>query len=141
MSAARAGAAALAACVALAVGGCGQDEGQADAARQATRTYFAALAAGDAARACSLLARDVRRQFVARVAAITSAPDCPAALGTLLKGRGGSLVKRVARAARVGDAKVDGDTATVKLSSNAQQVDVRLRREDGAWRVDQPPTG
>jgi hypothetical protein len=45
----------------------------------------------------------------------------------------------VARAARIGQAKVDGDTATVKLSSNAQEVDVRMRKQHGAWRVDQPP--
>jgi len=138
---ARAAGAALALCAALAAGACGQDEGEADAARAAARQYFAAIAAGQAGRACRLLTDEVRRRFVARVAAITSAPGCERALETQLAGRGGNLVRRVARAARVGDVKVDGDTATAKLSSNAQEVDVRLRRQDGAWRVDQPPDG
>jgi ketosteroid isomerase-like protein len=137
---ARTGATALCAALAVAAGACGQDEGEASAVRAAAREYFAALAQGDARRACELLTDDVRKQFVARVAAITSAPDCESALQTLLKGRGGNLVKRVARVARIGDVKVDGDTATAKLSSNAQEVDVRLRRQDGAWRVDEPPT-
>jgi hypothetical protein len=137
---ARAAAAALGAALALAAGGCGQDQGESDAVRAAARSYFAALASGNGAQACRMLTDDVRKQFVAGVAAITSASNCEQALQTVLKGTSGHLVRRVARAARIGQAKVDGDTATVKLSSNAQEVDVRMRKQGGAWRVDQAPS-
>ncbi|HET8647533.1 MAG TPA: hypothetical protein VFO85_18695, partial [Vicinamibacteria bacterium] len=123
MSRARAVALAAAAALALAAG-CGDDEGESSAARGAAEGYFSALATGDAARACGLLSDDVRKQFVARVAAITSAPNCERALEALLKGRGGELVRRVARSAKVQDVNLDGDTATVKISSAGQQADV-----------------
>jgi fructose/tagatose bisphosphate aldolase len=140
VSAARARAAVTLAALALTVGGCGQDQGESDAVRSAARSYFAALASGNGGQACRMLTDEVRKQFVAGVAAITSASNCEQALRTVLKGSSGHLVRRVARAARIGQAKVDGDTATVKLSSNAQEVDVRMRKQHGAWRVDQPPS-
>jgi hypothetical protein len=140
VSAARARAAVVLAGLALGVGACGQDQGESDAVRAAARSYFAALGSGNGAQACRMLTDEVRRQFVAGVAAITSASNCEQALQTVLKGSSGHLVRRVAQAARIGQAKVDGDTATVKLSSNAQEVDVRMRKQHGAWRVDQPPS-
>jgi hypothetical protein len=140
--AARARAVAAALCVALSLGlgACGQDQGESDAVRAAARSYFTALASGNGVQACRMLTDEVRKQFVAGVAAITSASSCEQALQTVLKGTSGHLVRRVARAARIGQAKIDGDTATVKLSSNAQEVDVRMRKQRGAWRVDQAPS-
>jgi hypothetical protein len=140
VSVARARAAAGLVALSLALGACGQDQGESDAVRAAARSYFVALAAGNGAQACRMLTDEVRKQFVAGVAAITSASDCEQALQTVLTGSGGHLVRRVAKAARIGQANVDGDTATVKLSSNAQEVDVRMRKQRGAWRVDQPPS-
>lgn len=137
----RVAALAVAAALPFAAGcGGGGDGGGKAGARKAVQTYFAALAAKDAAGACKAFS-DPSREKLAEFGHehLKTAKSCPAVLDLLLKSpAGGSLGKlRHAKVTSV-DLK-SAKQAEVRVKGLDRPVDLTL--VDGAWRIASEPSG
>jgi hypothetical protein len=110
----------------LALSACGESS-DADSAREAVKDYAAAVADGDERRACAMLARAARQQFE------RSKSSCEAAY----RGFGRALNKRQREELREiePEVTVNGDRATTRIDAAPFEGKLRLRKENGEWKV------
>src|SRR5919202_2767909 len=99
---------------AVAVPGCGG--GPEDDVRSAVKSYLNAFVDGDGAKACALMTSDTRRQFVARTKPLTKTSDCGLAIEAIRTQAGAEVTAALAKL-KFTNVKVDGDRATVTLTS------------------------
>ena len=116
--------------------------GQADEAAKsdiaaAVKDFYAAKAAGDAARACALLAGVTREALVETMArsSAVKGKDCAAIVGRLLTGQEPGYRERI-KGVEVTGARVSGDRglALIDIEAIPEEV-IPVRRESGSWRV------
>lgn len=62
--------------------------------------------------------------------------DALESMGSLAKGMGGNDEKMKNAKVEVGKATIDGDKASLVLSTDGEKHDVNLVKEDGAWKVE-----
>ena len=127
---------ALGACGAT-LAGCGGGGGE-DDVEATLNSYVDAFVDGDGAKACSLMSAQTRTQFTNRVKLITKTSDCGKSIETIRK-QAGPTVLAALKKTEVSDVKVDGDTASAKLTSGANTSRAQLRKEGGEWRVTAVP--
>jgi Tfp pilus assembly protein PilW len=134
-------AAALAAAALLATGcgggggGGGGNSSSDPKAVEAAATEFAkAFGAGDGSKACDTLTSAAQADWVKRVQVFAPARDCPTAIKRV-HDAAGPQVTTAFSTATVSDVKVNGDTATVRLTATGSSTLVRLERQDGSWRL------
>ena len=111
----------LAALAVLALGGCGTSADDA-AVRQVVTDYLAAFAAGDGAKACTLMLPEVQR----------SLGDCPAKLDEA-RHRLTNDQLRETQNLEVDAVTSAGENARARLSPGDSKV--ALRKVDGRWRI------
>ena len=130
--------AALACLVALsatatACGG-GDDTGD---ARKAAQGYVTTLGKRDGAGTCERMTKNLQQQFTAAVVKADKSfqgRSCPqvmqAALNTIPSSQLGQFAK-----AKISDLKLDGDTGTFRYTLGNINVDGKVAKEDGDWKV------
>jgi hypothetical protein len=131
-------AAALAALV-VAAGGCGGDDGgdsppAPEAAGVVVTEFSRALGSGDGEKACGLLTSGARAAFIKRVETLAGTKDCATAL-TRVHDAAGAEVNEALSTATVSDVRVNGDSATAKLTAAGHATSVSLQKEDGDWKL------
>jgi hypothetical protein len=100
---------------------------------------YRAFAAGDAAGVCAVMSRKARAD-IAR--SMPNAGTCTKSFALILKLPGNNGPTRAAVRAKVGDARIDGDRATVTVTIAGKAGEVGLVRESGRWLLNGPaPTG
>jgi hypothetical protein len=120
------------------------DDGPSDEARVAAvvEGMYRDFANADAAGVCSVMSETVQKQ-IAENAAIEAVEKrtCTASLGNFLSAakRSGALAQ--ARGAKVGEVKVDGDTATAVISLGGRSGKIKLVKENGEWHFGAAPLG
>ena len=130
-------AATLLAAAAFAVAGCGGG-GPADDAKSAVKSYLNAFVDGDGAKACSLMTKSTRAQFVKRTKPLTKTSDCAAAIEDI-RTQAGQDAMDTLKKVKIGDVKVSGDTADVKLTAGTGSSTAHLKKEGGEWKVTGAP--
>ncbi|MEA2309031.1 MAG: hypothetical protein QOI65_1317 [Thermoleophilaceae bacterium] len=123
---------------AIALTGCGGADNSSKDVRTTATTYMRAFAAGDPAKACSLLTPPARARFVARVRAVAPAADCPGAVRQIRRAAG-PVALAALRATSVSDVRVNGSRATAKLTSGSGSQIAQLQRTAGDWRITAAP--
>ena len=122
----------------LALAACGTEGSPEEEVTKSVRNWTAALSEGDGKAACDLMT-DAGRTELARFAQ-TFAQTRPAAdCRTNLKRFHAKLspqVQRQTHDADVDSVRVDGDVANVRMADGGPSQ-LRLRKEDGNWHVDQ----
>jgi spermidine/putrescine-binding protein len=120
---------------ALALAGCGGgSSGASDQVKSTVQSYIDAFVKGDGAKACSLMSDATRTQFVARVKLLTKTSDCAKAIQTIRAAAGAATTDALSKV-KLTDVKVNGSTATVKLSSGANASTAHLQKQGGSWKV------
>jgi ketosteroid isomerase-like protein len=107
----------------VAASGCGGSEQ--DAARDVVKEYADAIADGDEERVCDTLTEDSRKQFD-RAGCEKAYANFGAFLDREQKERLKELEPEV---------KVDGASATTTIREEPLKGELRLKKEDGEWRV------
>jgi hypothetical protein len=121
-------------CAAVVLGACG-GEGDGPGPDTAVRDYYAALLAGDGARACSLLTDGLERDISASRGASAAGGECrdvlALAIGLNPDREGDDLASL-----RV-DVSTDGDRASARLANplTGKRETLRVERVDGKWRI------
>ena len=126
----RGAAAALAAGLALvALPGCGTGDGDSDGddARDVVKDYATAIADGDEGQVCDVLSEDSKKQFEA---SDTTCEDAVKNFGGFLSDEQKDELKDIDP-----DVKIDGDTATAQVDERPLEGEVRLKKEDGDWKI------
>lgn len=124
---------AIAASLALAsCGGGGHDE--TGEVRSTVRAYIDAFVRGDGAKTCALMTPKTRAEFVKGVRPLARTDDCAKATVAVRAAAGPRAIAAM-RGARISDVKVDGASATAKLSASSGQSIATLKKEGGRWRV------
>ena len=122
----RRAAATLVAGLALAaVPGCGGSEE--DDARDAVKNYTKAIADSDEKEICATLTKDSRKQ-VERGA--SKCEDAYKNFGAFLNNEQKDKLRDIDP-----EVKVDGDTATTRVDEQPLEGELRLKKEDGEWRI------
>lgn len=127
--------------LAAVLAGCGGGEtpkSDSEAAAGAVTSFTRAFAAGDGAKACSLLTPAAATAFVKRAQNATGARDCPTSLKRVHDLAGSSVTGPLATAA-VGRVDVKGDTATTTVTASGHSTPVTLSKQDGAWKLNGVP--
>jgi Domain of unknown function (DUF4878) len=127
----------LLATAAVAVAGCGGG-GAADDVQSAVKSYLNSFVDGDGAKACSLMTASTRKQFVKRTKPLTKTTDCAAAIEAI-RTQAGQPAMDALKKVKVSDVKVNGDSATVKLTSGKNSSTATLKKEGGGWKVSGAP--
>ena len=116
----------------LIAAGCGGDDGGSTvesgaSPEEVVEAFYGAVGDNDAAAACDLVTEETAQQAADQ----EDADSCEEATSF---GDGAELADSI----EVGDATIDGDTATVEVSSSAQEGSgsVDLVQEDGEWKID-----
>jgi hypothetical protein len=107
---------------ALALGGCGGENADDKAVRQVVTDYLKAFAAGDGAKACSLMLPEVQR----------SLGDCPARLNDAHAKLTADELKQ-SEVVEVDTVTSAGENAKARLFPGSAEVAVR--KLDGRWRI------
>jgi hypothetical protein len=118
--------------LALGLGACGLGRDR-SGVEHTVDDLYAAFAAQDAARACSLLTAAGRREISAQAAQRGRGGSCEQVMSRALKGSGDRFGEAVK--ARVTEVKVDGDTAQATVSLRGVQWRVGLAKEGSTWKV------
>ena len=130
---------ALLAAAALAAAGCGSTT---DDVKSTVNNYLKAFVNGDGKKACSLMTKDTRTQFVVRVRQIVHTTDCAKAIASL-RSKAGGQVAAALRDAKITKVQVSGINAvvtlTTKTSLGASTSTTLLQKEDGNWRITAAP--
>jgi hypothetical protein len=116
------------------VAGCGGGTDETGPVRSAVRAYLDAFVKGDDAKTCSLMTASTRREFVKGARPLARTDDCAKATAAVRAAAGPKAVAAM-RDARISDVRVDGQSATAKLTASSGQSIATLRREGGEWRV------
>ena len=114
--------------LALAVAGCGG--GSEDSPEDVTESFYSALSDSDAGEVCDLLSNS------AAESAAAGGDSCEDGFQKALDSGAAQAALGVADDIEVGEAEIDGDSATVTVSSGSQEDEVSLVKEDGKWKVD-----
>ncbi len=107
------------------------------------KDYYAAALAGDGARACSLLHRQLADSVAEDYGNQASSPElrgktCPVVMSKVFRYRRGQPTSDIAGIEVTGVRIVDGDMAIALLRSPTMAVgETSLQREGGIWRMDQ----
>ena len=120
----------------LAASGCGG--GPEDDVKSAIHDYLNAFVDGDGAKACSLMTSDTRRQFVEKTKSLTKSSDCALAIEAIRTQAGAEVTAALAKL-KFTNVKVDGDRATVTLTSGGSRTTATLKKEGGTWKVSGAP--
>jgi hypothetical protein len=119
--------------VALTAGitGCGGDDSSSDdgTPEAAVQQFFDSAADGDGAGACEVLSADSQEQAVKEA---KDASDCEGAFQE--DADAGNI--DVPDDYEIGEATIDGDTASVEVTSQGQTFPFPLVQEDGEWKLD-----
>ena len=102
------------------------------------RNWTAALSEGDGSAACDLMTAAARVElgrFAETFAQTTPAADCATNVARFQK-KLSPQVQRQTLDADVDSVRIDGAVAVVRMA-NGGPTQLRLRKEDGEWRVDQ----
>jgi hypothetical protein len=116
----------VAALAMAAASGCGGSEE--DAAREVLKRYAQAIADGDEKQVCDTLTEDARKQFD-RAGCEKAHANFGAFLDREQRDKLNDLEPEV---------KVDGANATTTIAEEPLNGEVRLRKEDGEWRIASP---
>jgi hypothetical protein len=108
------------------IGG-GSDE---DDARDVVKDYAAAIADGDENKVCDTLSEDSKRQFEA---ADSTCEEAFKNFGGALSDEQKDKLKGIDP-----DVDIDGDTASARVDEQPLEGEVRLKKEEGAWKVALP---
>jgi ABC-type glycerol-3-phosphate transport system substrate-binding protein len=119
--------AALVLALALAVAGCG---GSDESPEDVTESFYSALADEDAGEVCDLLSES------AAESAAGGGDSCEDGFKDALETGAAQAALGLADDIEVGDSEIDGDSATVTVTSGDQEDEVPLVKEDGEWKVD-----
>jgi mono/diheme cytochrome c family protein len=120
--------------------GCGSGQSDSSQVSSVTRRYFAALASGNAAEACSLVSEAAKLRFHRVVNAVTpnvlrsAAVSCTkeiAVVPALLDPSAHAQLRHVA----LGVPRVSGRTATVPAVVGSRAVEVPLAKTSAGWRI------
>jgi hypothetical protein len=115
--------------VLAACGGGGDDE---SAVRDATSSFYGALADKDGSKLCELLSES-QRKAVAKGGGTTNG-SCEQVMGLALNFAGSDDLKQ-ADQAKITKVQVDGDRATATVELKGKAGTLGLVREDGDWRI------
>jgi len=99
------------------------------------RGYLDALAAGDWAEACTLLAPSVRRDLAALTADEGKVGEGAEALAALLASRDQQALAAELGDVELGPVRVDGDRAEVEIAT--PESPICLRKAEGKWHITQ----
>ena len=128
-----------AALAALALAGCGGDDGGSDRekAEAAANDYLSALRAGDAEGLCGSMTVEAQDTFARQ----RRANSCVDAARREFDGPQGAVTKQIAAQAKVKDVKVTDMRATAQLESQGGiSVSFQLEKHGADWKVSQLPT-
>jgi hypothetical protein len=119
----------LAAVLALVVAGCGIGDGDSDEdkARDVIKDYATAVADGDEKEICGLLSEDSKRQLERGDA---TCEESFKNFGAFLNDEQKQQLKDIDP-----DVTVDGDNASAQVDEPPLEGEVRLKRENGDWKV------
>jgi hypothetical protein len=106
--------------------GCGGTSEE-DKARDVVKEYAEAIADGDERRVCATLTKDSKKRFER---AKTTCEDAFKGFGKFLGGQQRDKLKELDP-----EVKVDGDRATTRIDEPPLEGEVRLKKENGVWRV------
>lgn len=124
--------AALTLVFALVAAGCGGDDGGGDSPEDVTQSFYTALSDGDAAEICDLLS-----ERAAQTAAEDEGADsCEDGVGKGIESGAAEAALGAADDVEIGEATIDGDSASVAVTSGEQEAEVPLVKEDGDWKID-----
>jgi hypothetical protein len=124
---------AFAAAAVLALAGCGGGGDAADV-KATVRSYLDAFVKGDDAKTCALMTAKTREDFVRGARPLARTDDCAKATSAVRAAAGSKAVDAM-RDARISDVKVEGDTASAKLTASSGQSIATLKKDGGEWRV------
>jgi hypothetical protein len=124
---------AVAAAIALPIAACG---GQDDEVEQAVDTYIDAVQDANAGQACDQLTKSAQESIERTLG--ESGQSCDEAYMTFLS-IGGDQPGPLENA-RIKNVKVDGDSATANVDVDGQNLALQLTKEDGDWKIENPPT-
>ena len=119
-------------------GGGGESKPDSQAAADAVAGFTKAFAAGDGAKACSLLTPAAAQAFTKRAQTATGARDCPTSMKRVADLAGSSVTEPLSKAT-VGEVKVTGNSATTSVSAGGHSTTVTLSKQDGAWKLNGVP--
>jgi hypothetical protein len=120
------------------LGACGASDS--DRIKDAVRTYIQAVLDDNGKVACDLLTPDAAKVFVEKVKAQTKTSDC----ATAFKQEAATLKdddKAIYRSAVLAGVNVKDDTATVTVRFTGVNKDIRLKKQNGDWKIDTGPSG
>jgi hypothetical protein len=105
------------------------------------KRYFALAAAGEAARACSLLPRGLAEEF-AQLYRPTYLPSGEQTCQAIISGVFAHFHSQLVEPVRVVAVRVKGTTAQVVIGSSVMRArNVLLMRRHGVWRIQEEPLG
>lgn len=117
--------------VGLVIAGCGGGDSTSDSPEQVTEDVFAAIVYADGERLCGLVS-----EATAEAAAEDAGADtCEEGAQVPFDVAGADEIISQAADAEVGEATIDGDTATVEVSVGGESREIELVREDDEWKV------
>ena len=119
----------LPAILALALVGVGCGGGE-DSPEDVVDSFYSALSDGDAGEICGLLSDS------AAEGAAEGEDSCEAGVQKGIDSGEAEEALGVADQVEIGEAKVDGDNATVTVTHEGEEAEVPLVKEDGEWKID-----
>jgi len=114
---------------------CGGDDSS--DARKAAQSYVSTLGKRDGAGTCALMTKSLQQQFTAAVAksdARFKGRTCPQIMQAALDTIPRDQLRNFSRA-KISDLKLDGDSGTFRYTLGTINVDGRVAKENGDWKV------
>ena len=115
---------------------CGGRDDSSDA-RKAAQSYVSTLGKRDGAGTCALMTKSLQQQFTAAVAksdARFKGRTCPQIMQAALDTIPRDQLRNFSRA-KISDLKLDGDSGTFRYTLGTINVDGRVAKENGDWKV------
>ena len=128
--------AALAA-AALAAAGCGGDDDK-DKVRETVQAYVDSFVKGDAARTCSLMTEETRREFVKGARPLAPTSDCATATIAVRAAAGRKAIDAL-RDAKISKVTIQGNSASARLKASSGESVATLTKKGGEWKVSSAP--
>ena len=117
------------------VAGCGGDDDEAESAaapEEVVAEFYAATGAADAEGMCALITEEAAQA----AADDENADSCEEGVQASIDAGDNTEVSELAAEIEVGEATIDGETATVPISARGSEDEVNLVQEDGEWKLD-----
>ncbi len=108
--------------IATGCGGSDAEESGSGSPEDAVSSFFSAADDGDGARACELMTED----------SVNALELSGSSCADVMSEDSGDLPDDF----EVGDASEDGDSATVKVTGDGDEIEVPLKKEDDEWKID-----